>query len=661
LHGYDNASRLASVSDGNGNAASYSYLANSSLVGQIAFAHSGTTEMTTIKQYDYLNRLSSISSTPSNSFIYQYNAANQRTLSRFWDGSYWRYGYDSLGEVTSGNKYWSDMTPVAGQQFGYAFDTIGNRTETEAGGDQTGANLRVANYTNNALNQITSRDVPGYVDIMGNTLATNTVSVNGQAAYQKVEYFRDQFQVTNTSSSQWQSMTVSAPGQGSVTGHAFVAQTPETYTYDADGNLLSDGRWNYTWDAENRLINITSLSSAPSGSQLQLTFAYDYQGRRIQKAVYTWSGSSWVISGSATNFAYDGWNCIGVLNSSLGLVDAFVWGSDLSGSMQGAGGAGGLLEASCCGEAATNCFAAFDGNGNVSALVNVANGATLANYEYGPFGEVIRATGPMAKLNPFRFSTKYEDDETDMLYYGYRYYNPSTGRWLSRDPLEEQGGDNLYSAMYNDPVDCFDLLGLIINGPDNIVALDKTYPNTQITAYTTDKICKWTVSGPATIIGPDNQASVTIYPTSESKSVGDVVLKNGMGDTKPVTVRRPKYLSRVIARKPITSTMLGLVGVSVGYNLTVKDQFSTPMPGLPVSEAVKVTIQYRVAKSGITTGTTVTDSTGTFGDVQLVWFYGSSGHISVAQTIMIGNWAALLGSSLYGNGTVSGTMDAIFQ
>src|SRR5208283_3739186 len=50
----------------------------------------------------------------------------------------------------------------------------------------------------------------------------------------------------------------------------------------------------------------------------------------------------------------------------------------------------------------------------------------------GPFGEVIRATGPMAKANPFRFSTKYQDDETDLLYYGYRYYNPAMGRWLSR-------------------------------------------------------------------------------------------------------------------------------------------------------------------------------------------------------------------------------------
>ena len=109
IYGYDNASRLTFVTDGT-NSAAYSYLANSPLVGQIAFKQSGTTVMTTSKQYDFLNRLSSIFSLPSNSFAYQYNAANQRTLNRLADGSYWRYGYDALGQVTSGMKYWSDQT-----------------------------------------------------------------------------------------------------------------------------------------------------------------------------------------------------------------------------------------------------------------------------------------------------------------------------------------------------------------------------------------------------------------------------------------------------------------------------------------------------------------------------------------------------------------------
>ena len=50
----------------------------------------------------------------------------------------------------------------------------------------------------------------------------------------------------------------------------------------------------------------------------------------------------------------------------------------------------------------------------------------------GPFGELIRATGSMAKVNPIRFSPKYDDDKSDLLYYGYRYYKPSTGTWVSR-------------------------------------------------------------------------------------------------------------------------------------------------------------------------------------------------------------------------------------
>jgi RHS repeat-associated protein len=71
----------------------------------------------------------------------------------------------------------------------------------------------------------------------------------------------------------------------------------------------------------------------------------------------------------------------------------------------------------------------------------------------GPFGEVIRATGPMAKANPFRFSTKYQDDETDLLYYGYRYYSANVGRWLSRDRIQEDGGLNLFGFSGNSSID----------------------------------------------------------------------------------------------------------------------------------------------------------------------------------------------------------------
>jgi RHS repeat-associated protein len=117
-------------------------------------------------------------------------------------------------------------------------------------------------------------------------------------------------------------------------------------------------------------------------------------------------------------FVYDGWNLIATLNSQLST--SFV------------------------------------------ALFNAANGSETARYEYGPFGEVIRATGPMAKTNPFRFSTKYQDDETDLLYYGYRYYSASTGRWISRDPIEEKGGRNLYRFVRNDAARFADIDGRAI-------------------------------------------------------------------------------------------------------------------------------------------------------------------------------------------------------
>jgi RHS repeat-associated protein len=129
--------------------------------------------------------------------------------------------------------------------------------------------------------------------------------------------------------------------------------------------------------------------------------------------------------------------------------------------MQGAGGVGGLLAENLAGNGVQ--FAAYDANGNVAALVSASSGTVTANYEYGPFGEVIRETGSMAKLNPFRFSTKYDDDETGLLYYGYRYYNPSTGRWPSRDPIGEKGGLNLYEAVLNNPINVTDDLGRFPN------------------------------------------------------------------------------------------------------------------------------------------------------------------------------------------------------
>jgi YD repeat-containing protein len=279
-------------------------LANSPLVSQIVFATNGMTRMTTSKTYDNLNRLTAISSLPTAQLVrhsfparhsfsgggsgggslqpiasaFSYNPANQRTKDTLADGSYWMYAYDSLGQVTNGCKYFPNGAPVPGQQFDYAFDTIGNRTQTWSVGNTNGTGLFQANYTNNLLNQITGRGVPPFVDVTGASLLTNTITVNGQTAYRNQEYYRQALTVNNTNSALWTNITVS--GGQTVTGHVYVPQQPEVFQYDPDGNLTNDGRWFYAWDAENRLIGMTVNTN--TGPQYQLTFAYDSQGRRIQ-------------------------------------------------------------------------------------------------------------------------------------------------------------------------------------------------------------------------------------------------------------------------------------------------------------------------------------------------------------------------------------------
>ncbi|MCB1237772.1 MAG: RHS repeat-associated core domain-containing protein, partial [Verrucomicrobiae bacterium] len=106
-------------------------------------------------------------------------------------------------------------------------------------------------------------------------------------------------------------------------------------------------------------------------------------------------------------------------------------------------------------------FVAHDGGGNVSLLVDAANGALSASYDYDPFGNLLAMSGPFAEANPYRFSGKRVDAFTGLYDYGFRSYHPVAGRWLSRDPIGESGGFNLYGFVGNDPVNGVDVLGMI--------------------------------------------------------------------------------------------------------------------------------------------------------------------------------------------------------
>lgn len=110
------------------------------------------------------------------------------------------------------------------------------------------------------------------------------------------------------------------------------------------------------------------------------------------------------------------------------------------------------------------------------ALVRGRDQTVTTRYRYGPFGELVEEQEGGIE-NPFRFSTKYYDKETGLCYYGYRYYRPDCGRWLSKDPIEEEGGFNLYGMVGNDVVNRWDYLGLVY---DIIVERERTFPGHDI-------------------------------------------------------------------------------------------------------------------------------------------------------------------------------------
>jgi RHS repeat-associated protein len=234
---------------------------------------------------------------------------------------------------------------------------------------------------------------------------------------------------------------------------------PSTPTYDEDGNIAATGDgWHFVWNGENRMI-------LASNSAHVVTYAYDHQGRMTTKTV----------DGATRRYLWDGYNIVAEFQTAA--TNWFVWGLDLSGTLQGAGGVGGLLAEVKDG---VPYFSAYDANGNVTEYI-ATNGLVAARYEYSPFGEIVtQSRNPALPQSDFlhSFSTKPWCEVTGLSEYELRTYSPGLGRWLSRDPIDEDGWSianravlpprlisrdprDGYSFVLNDSLSHFDKLGLL--------------------------------------------------------------------------------------------------------------------------------------------------------------------------------------------------------
>ena len=388
--------------------------------------------------YDEFGRFAAVA--VSNGFQFDYTYVPDSPLLASWsmsNGAAVAYAFEPNRNLRTEVVNTFDGNPIS--SFAYTYDAIGRRTVRIDGAATPPSRTNTFDY--NQRSELTGAVMPAPLPAVDTNLYAYAYDPIGNRQQASANEVTNLYQANELNQ------------------YTNINEGAVEPVYDADGNMTSLGGWQFTWDAENRLVK-ASPRVLITGSRIY-DYGYDYAGRRVKKTErrYTIPAYTWTYR----SLEYDGWNPIRERVEVGGVVSTnrYVWGLDLSGSLQGAGGVGGLLmQSRADGDSPWFCFC--DANGNVTDLVDT-NGSVVAHYEYDPYGNTVAQSGDQADANPYRFSTKYWDGETGFYYYGYRFYSPAFGRWASRDPIGERGGDNLYSTAKNSLIVKWDIFGLFVS------------------------------------------------------------------------------------------------------------------------------------------------------------------------------------------------------
>jgi RHS repeat-associated protein len=461
--------------------------ATASPAGSFGYTYDGTRQLQVKKlalpnsayitnTYDSVARLLSTelensSSTVLNAHTYTYNVGNQTTSQIFLKNNYENYTYDPIGQLTSALGAESGGTTNRLQeQLQYAYDAAHNLTNRVN-------NALAQAFNANDLNALSNVTRAGTLTVAGTSTSTATsVTINGNTAnrYEDATFALGGFGVTNGDNT-FTAIANDSLGRWSSNSITVYLPTNNVFTYDLNGNLLSDGYRTFTYDDENELTSVI-VSNGLATSTLTSNIYDGKMRRRIQKD-YTWN-SSWVQT-AEVHYVYDGNLVIQERDMNNLPTVSYTRGRDLSGSFQGAGGIGGLLARSdltTLNPQPSTAFYHADGNGNITMLINVSQGIE-AKYEYDPFGNITSQSGSLADANLYRFSSKEFDKTSGLIYYLYRFYDPTLQRWPNRDPLTEPGFESARGTRFDyiryapkvEVLEAPDLYCFVLNQPTDVI------------------------------------------------------------------------------------------------------------------------------------------------------------------------------------------------
>jgi len=417
-YGYDNASRLTSITRG-ANVFGFGYDA---VNRRTSLSHPNGADTT--YSYDTLSCLTGIQAVKDAATIltlaYGYDDVGNRTSKNVGDHLE-NYGYDDLDRLTSVSR-----TGVGENTWRFGYDAVGNRTSTQVGSGE------VVSPTFNNRNQLLQQAVGGALVVEGTLNEESTVSVNGAPARMLTP---THFEATIQSTPGTNAFTVAATDlSGNVTTDEYevsVSGTAAGYTYDPAGNLISKTlggeTWTYAWNALNQ------MTSASKDGVVQASFQYDPLGRRVLKST----------PGKVTAYTYDGADILreNVTLGGITTTSYYVHGPSIDEPLGKE--TGGVMT-----------YYHADGLGSVVKETNQA-GAVTNTLRYDAWGNI-----EAGARDGYAFTGREWDPETGLYYYRARYYDPRAGRFISEDPIGFGGGPNSYGYVDGGPANFADPSGL---------------------------------------------------------------------------------------------------------------------------------------------------------------------------------------------------------